>query len=194
MPSFPQTIQETIAEHTVAVARFEEACSETIAAMAQGCIDALESGGKVCFFGNGGSAADAQHYAAEFVVRFTRNRKGLPAISFTTDTSILTACANDFGYESVFARQIEALCEKNDVVVGISTSGSSANVVKALEFAQLQGISTFAFTGENGGGCGEAADLCLAVPSLVTARVQECHLIAGHLICDLVEAHFADSQ
>ncbi|MDF1850413.1 MAG: D-sedoheptulose 7-phosphate isomerase [Verrucomicrobiales bacterium] len=190
--SFSSVIQETIAEHTVTVARFEESCSSTIGEMAQRCIEALEAGGKVCFCGNGGSAADAQHFAAEFVVRFVRNRKGLPSIAFSTDTSILTACANDFGYEAVFARQVEAMCGPEDVVVGISTSGNSANVVKALEFAQSIGVTTFAFTGEQGGRCGDVADLCLAVPSPITARVQECHLIAGHLICDLVESHFAD--
>lgn len=188
--SFSSRIQETIAEHTVTVARFEEACSEVIGEMSQGCIDALESGGKVCFCGNGGSAADAQHFAAEFVVRFVKNRKGLPSIAFTTDSSILTACANDFGYEAVFARQVEAMCGPNDIVVGISTSGGSANVVKALEFAKSIGVTTFAFTGENAGRCGELSDLCLAVPSSITARIQECHLIAGHLICDLVETHF----
>lgn len=189
MSSLPK-IQETIAEHTVTVARFEESCSATIEEMAQRCIEALEGGGKVCFFGNGGSAADAQHFSTEFVVRFTRNRRGLPALAFTTDTSALTAAANDFGFEAVFARQVEALCGPDDIVVGISTSGGSANVVRALEFARDEGITTFAFTGENGGRCGEVADLALAVPSPVTARVQECHLIAGHILCDLVEAHY----
>lgn len=189
--SVSDLIQETIAEHTVTVARFEEACSATMEEMARQCITALEAGGKVCFCGNGGSAADAQHFAAEFVVRFTRNRRGLPSIAFTTDTSILTACANDFGYETVFARQVEAMCGPDDIVVGISTSGGSANVVRALEFAKSIGLTTFAFTGQTGGRCEEIADLCLSVPSSVTARAQECHLIAGHLICDLVEAHFA---
>ena len=192
--SIEKLIQETIAEHTVTVARFEEECSSVIEQMARGCIEALEAGGKVCFFGNGGSAADSQHLATEFVVRFTRNRKGLPAIAFTTDTSILTACANDFGYEMVFARQVEAMCGPDDIVIGISTSGGSANVVKALEFAKTMGVRSYAFTGESGGKCADSSDLCLAVPSPVTARVQECHLIAGHLICDIVEEHFADQQ
>lgn len=191
--SSSKLIRETIADHTVTVARFEEACSGVIAEMGQRCVDALRAGNKVCFFGNGGSAADAQHFAAEFVVRFTRNRKGLPSMAFTTDTSILTACANDFGYEAVFARQVEAMCTPGDIVVGISTSGNSENVVAGLKFARANGIATFAFTGENGGECGELADCLLAVPSPVTARVQECHLIAGHLICDLVEIAFADT-
>ncbi len=185
-------IEKTIAEHTVTVAAFQESCSEVIEKMAATCVEALRDGKKICFFGNGGSAADAQHFAAEFVVRFTRNRKGLPSLAFTTDTSVLTACANDFGFESVFARQVEALCIPGDVVVGISTSGNSPNVVKALEFAKESGITTFAFTGAGGGRCGEVADQLLAVPSGVTARVQECHLIAGHLICDLGEIAFED--
>ncbi|MDF1860155.1 MAG: D-sedoheptulose 7-phosphate isomerase [Verrucomicrobiales bacterium] len=192
--SSSKLIQETIADHTVTVTRFEEACSTVIAEMAEKCVEALKSGRKVCFFGNGGSAADSQHFAAEFVVRFRKNRKGLPALAFTTDTSILTACANDFGYDAVFARQVEALCVPGDIVVGISTSGSSRNVVAALEFAKDNGITAFAFTGESGGACGENADCLLAVPSPVTARVQECHLIAGHLICDLVEIAFADTK
>ena len=192
--SASELIQQTIADHTVTVARFEESCSETIAEMAQRCIDCIKAGGKVCFFGNGGSAADAQHFAAEFVVRFTRNRKGLPSLAFTTDTSVLTACANDFGYDAVFARQVEALCSPGDIVVGISTSGNSANVVKALQFAREASLTTFAFTGQESGRCREFADLLLDVPSPVTARVQECHLIAGHLICDLVELAFADTS
>lgn len=186
-----ELIQKTIAEHVVTVAAFEDSCAEVIREMAALCVKALGAGNKVCFFGNGGSAADAQHFAAELVVRFTRNRKGLPSLAFTTDSSVLTACANDFGFEFVFARQVEALCLHGDVVVGISTSGNSPNVVRGLEIAQASGITTFAFTGAGGGRCAEVADHLLAVPSEVTARVQECHLIAGHLLCDLVEVAFA---
>jgi D-sedoheptulose 7-phosphate isomerase len=187
-------IQDTFADHAATVARFQEQCSEVIAAMGEATVSSLRAGGKICFFGNGGSAADSQHLATEFVVRFTRNRRGLPSIAFTTDTSILTACANDFGFESVFARQVEALCRPGDIVVGISTSGNSANVVRGLAFARSEGIATFAFTGEKSGGCGENADFLLSVPSPVTARVQECHLIAGHLICDLAELAFAETR
>ncbi|MCB1092939.1 MAG: D-sedoheptulose 7-phosphate isomerase [Verrucomicrobiae bacterium] len=187
-----ETIESTIAEHLRVVEAFRTACAGTIEAIAEACLVSLRGGGKVCFFGNGGSAADAQHFAAEFVVRFVRNRRALPSIAFTTDTSILTACANDFGYEGVFARQVEALCRPGDVVVGISTSGTSANVVRGLEAARaIDGVVTVAFTGEKGARCAELADHALQVPSPVTARVQECHLIAGHLICDLVEAAFA---
>lgn len=192
--SAPELIQKTIAEHTVTVAKLEEECSGVIAEMAERTIDCLKKGGKICFFGNGGSAADSQHLATEFSVRFTRNRKGLAGLALTTDTSVLTACANDFGFETVFARQIEALCGPNDIVVGISTSGTSKNVVKALEFAKSEKVTAFAFTGESPGPCGDFSDLVLAVPSPVTARVQECHMIAGHLICDLVEIAFADEK
>lgn len=184
-------IQNTFVEHAATVARFREQCAGVIEAMAERTVMCLREGGKICFFGNGGSAADSQHLATEFVVRFFRNRRGLPSIAFTTDTSILTACANDFGFEAVFARQVEALCQPGDVVVGISTSGNSPNVARGLEFARSEGITTFAFTGEKGGACGSHADFLLPVPSSVTARVQECHLIAGHLICELAELAFA---
>lgn len=187
-------VDQTIAEHTVTVARFQDTCSDVIVEVAAKVTACLESGHKVCFFGNGGSAADAQHFAAELVVRFTENRRGLPSIAFSTDTSILTACANDFGFETVFARQVEALCEEGDLVVGISTSGNSANVVAGLEMARKRKLVTVAFTGEEGGQCKDLADHLLAVPSLVTARVQECHLIAGHLICDIAERAFAGTD
>jgi D-sedoheptulose 7-phosphate isomerase len=187
-----ETIESTLAEHQRVVEAFRAACSGTIAAVAEACVTAIRGGGKVCFFGNGGSAADAQHFAAEFVVRFVRNRRALPSLAFTTDTSVLTACANDFGYGDVFARQVEALCRPGDVVVGISTSGTSPNVVRGLEAARaIDGVITVAFTGQNGARCAELADHALQVPSAVTARVQECHLIAGHLICDLAEAALA---
>ncbi len=196
MPSFSpdhrQLIEQTIAEHAATVELFRDECSAVIAAMGERTIASLHAGGKICFFGNGGSAADAQHFSTEFVVRFSRNRRGLPALAFTTDTSTLTACANDFGFDKVFARQIEALCGPDDVAVGISTSGNSTNVVEALEYAKANGIASFAFTGQSGGKCAELADFALQVPSPVTARVQECHLIAGHLICDMAELAFAD--
>jgi len=186
-------IRETLEDHAATVARFQDRCSSVISEMAARTVACLRDGGKICFFGNGGSAADSQHFATEFTVRFTRNRRGLASLALTTDTSALTACANDFGFESVFARQIEALCRPGDIVVGISTSGNSANVVRGLEFARSEGIGTFAFTGEKAGRCSEFADLLLDVPSPVTARVQECHLIAGHLLCDLAELAFAST-
>jgi len=186
-------IRETLEDHQATVVRFRDQCLGVLGEMAARTVACLRSGGKICFFGNGGSAADSQHFATEFTVRFTRNRRGLASLAFTTDSSALTSCANDFGFEAVFARQVEALCRPGDLVVGISTSGNSANVVRGLEFARAEGIGTFAFTGQDGGRCAEFADLTLAVPSPVTARVQECHLIAGHLLCDLSERAFADT-
>lgn len=191
--SAASTIQSHLADHAAAVERFRAECADTVARMAAATLACLRDGKKICFFGNGGSAADSQHLAAEFVVRYTRNRGGLPSLAFSTDTSVLTACANDFGFERVFARQVEALCVPGDIAVGISTSGNSANVVAGLEEARKAGVTTFAFTGENAGQCGEHADLVLAVPSPVTARVQECHILAGHLLCEIVEAEM-DAQ
>lgn len=183
-------ILQTIEDHLVAVTALREQTA-VIGQLVGACTRAIEGGGKVCFFGNGGSAADAQHFAAELVVRYTRNRRPLAAIAFTTDTSILTAGANDFGYEGVFARQVEALCDARDVVVGISTSGTSANVVAGLKAAKAAGAFVVAFTGRQGGACADLADLAFCAPSDITARVQECHLLVGHILCDLVEAAFA---
>jgi D-sedoheptulose 7-phosphate isomerase len=152
-------------------------------------IESLEAGGKVLFFGNGGSAADAQHLAAEFVVRFRQNRRALAGIALTTDTSILTAGGNDFGFESIYARQVEALARPGDVVIGLSTSGNSANVLAGLEEAKKQKCFTVAFTALQGGRCAEVADLAFKAPSPTTARAQECHLLVGHILCDLIEEH-----
>lgn len=182
-----ELLTKTVADHKAAIEKFQDACGETLLEIADRTIEALRQGGKICFFGNGGSAADAQHFAAEFVVRFVREREAFAGMAFTTDTSILTACANDFTYDEVFARQVEGLCTEKDVVVGISTSGTSKNVVRGLEAARKMGATTVAFTGENGATCAEIADLTLAAPSPITARVQECHLLAGHILCDLAE-------
>ncbi len=149
--------------------------------------DCLKKDGKVMFFGNGGSASDSQHLAAEFVGRFKKERKPLPALALTVDTSILTSLANDYGYEVVFARQIEALGQKNDIAFGISTSGKAKNVACALKQAKKMGIFTIALTGGDGGELAKIADISLIVPSAVTARIQEAHITIGHIICDLVE-------
>jgi len=179
-------ITSHLAEHlaTVEKLRDQVAFVEDLARRTLACLDA---GGKVLFFGNGGSAADAQHLATEFVVRFRQNRRALPSLALHTDTSVMTACANDFGFETVYARQIEALANPGDVAVGISTSGNSANVVRALEAAKAKGCLTVAFTAEGGGECARIADLTFRAPSAVTARAQECHLLAGHILCDLIE-------
>jgi D-sedoheptulose 7-phosphate isomerase len=147
----------------------------------------IAAGGKLLLFGNGGSAADAQHAAAELVGRFQRERAALPAVALTTDTSVLTSLGNDYGFERVFARQIEALGRAGDVACGITTSGRSANVVAALEAAKARGLVTIALTGGDGGAVGRAAAIHVNVPSAVTARVQEVHRTLLHVICDLVE-------
>ena len=148
---------------------------------------AMLDGNKILWCGNGGSAADSQHMAAELVGRFLRERRGLPSIALTTNTSILTAIGNDYGYELVFRRQVEALCVPGDVVVGISTSGNSKNVCLALEKAREIGAYTVAFTGKNGGGLARVADETLQIPSSETPRIQEGHILCGHMLCDYIE-------
>jgi len=155
---------------------------------AMACITALRAGRKLMICGNGGSAADAQHWAGELVSRFHYDRPGLPAIALTTDTSILTAIGNDYGYERVFARQVEALGRKGDVLYGISTSGNSPNVVAALEAARAQGLVTIGFTGQGGGKMLALCDICIRIPSDSTPRIQEGHEVLGHAICGMIEA------
>ena len=150
-------------------------------------IEALGRGGKILLFGNGGSAADAQHVASEFVGRFQRERAALAALALTTDTSILTSVGNDYSYDRVFVRQIEALGRPGDVAFGITTSGRSPNVLAALEFARTAGLQTVALTGGDGGAVGRAAAVHVNVPSASTARVQEVHRTLLHVICDIVE-------
>ena len=148
---------------------------------------ALAGGHKVMFCGNGGSAADSQHLAAEFVGRFQKERKGLPAIALTVDTSILTAVANDYGYDTVFARQVQALGTPGDVLIGISTSGNSKNVLLAIEEAKAKGIICIGMTAEGGGKMADVCNICLAVPTKVTARAQEMHILMGHILCEMVD-------
>jgi D-sedoheptulose 7-phosphate isomerase len=150
-------------------------------------IACLKKKGKVILFGNGGSASDAQHIAAELVGRFQKDRIALAGIAITTNTSILTALANDYGYEAVFAKQIEALGQKDDVAIGISTSGKAKNVAAAIKQAKKMGIKTIALTGGDGGELARLADVSLIVPSKVTARIQEAHITIGHVVCELIE-------
>ena len=157
-------------------------------AAAQAIREALEHGGKLLVFGNGGSAADAQHFAAELVGRFMKERAALAAIALTTDTSVMTSVANDYSFEHVFVRQIEALGRPGDVAFGISTSGESRNVISALESARERGLKTIALTGRDGGHAGRAADLHVNVPDQNTARVQEVHRTILHVMCELIEA------
>lgn len=151
----------------------------------QACV---KNGGKILLMGNGGSASDSQHIAAEIVGRFKKERKGMPAIALTTDSSILTSVANDLGYENIFARQIEALCSPKDLVIGITTSGNSANVVNAMQAAKEMGAMTIGLTGGSGGQLTDICDHNVVIPSNVTARIQEAHIFVGHCLCEILES------
>ena len=178
---------EAIIEQSIEQHRKLYACADQIAEAADLMIEALRQGGKVMFAGNGGSAADAQHLAAELVNRFLLNRRPLAGLALTTDTSNLTSIANDFSYEEIFSKQVEALGKPGDVFFGISTSGSSANIVRAVEAAKALGVTTIALTGSKGRLQADC-DLCIAVPGDYTPRVQECHILIGHTLCELIES------
>ena len=167
--------------------KLADEAAELIAHMAVRVASRLRAGNKLIIFGNGGSAADAQHIAAEFVGRYTVERKALPAIALTTDTSALTAIGNDYGFEHIFSRQIRALAKRGDVALGISTSGESRNVVHGLAVARELGLVTLGFTGNKGGKVRSRVDLCLCVPSSSTPRVQEAHILVGHILTGIVE-------
>ena len=160
---------------------------DAVAHMAVEMTEALKRGNKLIFFGNGGSAADSQHIAAEFIGRFQKERKSLPAIALTTDSSILTALGNDYGFDVVFARQLEGLGQKGDIAVAISTSGNSKNVIEAVKQAKKMGIKTLAFTGGSGGKLAALCDLNFIVASDVIARIQESHICFFHILCEIVE-------
>lgn len=160
---------------------------DLVQAVCSRAIDVYKSGNKTLIAGNGGSAADAQHIAGEFVSRFYFDRPGLASIALTTDTSILTAIGNDYGYERLFARQIQANGVPGDMFIGISTSGNSANIVRALEESKSKGLITIGLTGEAGGKMEELCDYCIKVPSNETPRIQESHILIGHIICATVE-------
>src|SRR5437762_744239 len=162
-------------------------CSTAIFEAAGLIIMCLRSGGKLLFFGNGGSAADAQHLAAEFVGRFQIERQALPAIALTTDSSILTAVGNDYGSDQIFARQVQALGRPGDVAIGISTSGNSRNVTGAIKQASKRDLKTIGLTGKDGGSLAKCVDISITVASTNVARVQECHITIGHILCELVE-------
>ena len=156
------------------------------------CINSLKNGGKILIFGNGGSAADAQHIAAELVGRYKVERKGLPAIALTTDTSALTSIGNDYGYNHVFDRQVEALANTGDIVIGISTGGSSGNVISGLQTAKQLGCKLIGFSGRDGGEMNTLCDVNLVVPADDTPRIQEMHIVIGHTICHLIDLEFKD--
>lgn len=181
-------IKERITDHIkVMEAVANSGLVDQLAIVAEQVKAALAKGRKVLFCGNGGSAADSQHLAAEFVGRFQKERCGLPALALTVDTSILTAVGNDYGYDKVFSRQVEALGQSGDVLIGISTSGNSGNVVAALELAKAKGMYTVGMTAAGGGKMATLCDQCLVVPAKVTARAQEVHILLGHILCELVD-------
>ena len=167
---------------------------ESIFEISQLMIDCLKKDGKVIVFGNGGSASDSQHIAAELVGRFKKDRSALAGIALTTNTSILTSLANDYGYDVVFARQVEALGKKNDVVLGISTSGKAKNVALGIKQAKKMGIKTVALSGGDGGEIVKLADVSLLVPSRITARIQEAHITIAHIICEMIEQELCKEQ
>jgi len=181
-------VVKTVFEEAIAVhERMRDLDHGAIVEAAAAIRAAMAAGGKLLIFGNGGSAADAQHFATELVVRFERRRAPFAALALSTDTSVLTAAANDFGYDRIFARQVEALGRPGDVVLGISTSGESANVLRGIEAATALGLRTIALTGRNGGALGAAAAIHINVPDASTARVQEVHMTVIHAVCALVE-------
>ncbi len=180
-------IYKRIDEHFMAINYLRENLIDGIYEAAQICADALKNGKKVLLCGNGGSAADSQHIAAEFVGRFQIERKAMPAIALTTDTSILSAIANDYGFENVFSRQVEALGVSGDVLIGISTSGNSENVLRAITVAKDMGLKTISLTGKDGGKIALTTDVSLNIADNVTARVQEAHILIGHIICELTD-------
>lgn len=182
-----EIIQKRFKEHTEVKNRFLKENLSGILEAVKLISHCFEMGNKLFLFGNGGSAAEAQHLAAEFVNRYVMDRPPLPAIALTTDTSILTSISNDFSFQEVFAKQLKALGGEGDVAVGISTSGTSPNILKAFEVAREMGMKTIALTGNDGGSIGKIADISLIVPSSSTPRIQEVHLLVGHILCELVE-------
>ncbi|MFH1626457.1 MAG: D-sedoheptulose 7-phosphate isomerase [Pseudomonadota bacterium] len=174
--------------------RFVKENVDRIISVVEVITNAIKQGNKIVFFGNGGSAADAQHIAAEFVNRFLIERPPLPALALTTDTSIITSIGNDVDFSDIFSRQIRALCTKGDVAMGFSTSGNSLNIIKAFHVAKEIGIKTIAITGKGGGKVAEMADHSLSVDSNLTPRIQEVHITIGHVICELVESLLFDKK
>jgi D-sedoheptulose 7-phosphate isomerase len=182
-----ESVKLQLAEHTALIRKIEDTLTDKIVASVSLLAEALGAGNKLLVMGNGGSAADAQHFAAEIIGRFKLERPALPAIALTTDSSILTAIGNDYGFDKVFSRQVEGLGMPGDVVFGISTSGNSPNVRAALEKARERGCRTVALLGRDGGMIKAAADIALIVPSADTPRIQEGHVTIIHIICDLLE-------
>jgi D-sedoheptulose 7-phosphate isomerase len=183
------TIKKEFNQH-IETAKLLHNLTDVVADSAQMCIDSLKDGGKIILFGNGGSAADAQHLAAELVGRYKVERKGLAAIALNTDTSAITSIGNDFGYDYIFERQVQALANSKDVIVGISTSGNSLNVINGLKMASSLECNTIGLTGQDGGEMNKICNINLAVPSEDTPRIQEMHILIGHTICHLIDQEF----
>jgi len=182
-----ENLSAALTEHQNVMSKLN-ALLPQIAAVADEMRACLKRGGKILLMGNGGSAADSQHIAAEIVGRFKKERRGLPSIALTTDTSILTSVGNDYGFEFIFSRQVEALCTPLDLVIGLTTSGNSPNVVRAIETAKEIGATTVGMTGGTGGKLAALCDFCLIMPSSDTPRIQEAHIFVGHSLCELLEA------
>jgi D-sedoheptulose 7-phosphate isomerase len=174
-------------EHTKVLAATRQVLAKPYQSLVNICVNSIRQGGKIMFFGNGGSAADSQHLATELTIRYSKNRLPIASIALSTDNSAITACANDLSYEDIFSRQIAALGKGGDVSIGISTSGNSENVVRALEMSKKMNITPAAFGGKDGGKMFGLADPYLIVPSNTTARIQEMHILVGHLLCDGLE-------
>jgi len=186
-------IKQIIESHKKNVAELEASSIDTLAAAARKIVEVLRQDGRIYICGNGGSAADAQHIAAELVGRFARQRQALPAVALTTNTSVITSISNDYSYESVFVRQVEALVKKGDILWAISTSGTSPNIIAAAEVAKKKNACVLAFTGKKNTKLEQMADICFCANDESTARSQEIHQLGYHIICDLVERSFTDS-
>ncbi|MFS3136714.1 SIS domain-containing protein [Gluconacetobacter sacchari] len=190
MSDIPSSHHQTVAAYVGQAQAVISAITSLAAPIGQAAdlwIESLRTGGKILFCGNGGSAADAQHLAAELLGRFLTDREPMPALSLTVDTSSLTAISNDFGYETVFSRQLKGIGRQGDVLVGLSTSGNSRNVVNAFALARTMGVRTVGLTGQHGGAMAELSDILIAVPDARTNHIQEAHITIGHLICAIVE-------
>jgi len=187
MSAHMEEIRRQLAESARVKQSFSDALVARIAEFAMRSAAAIRTGGKLVFFGNGGSAADAQHLAAELVVRLRTERPGLPALALTTNTSVLTAAGNDYGFERIFSRQIESLVGPHDIVVALSTSGTSPNIIKAVEMGRARGALLVALTGETGGALAGKVDILIDVPSRDPQRIQESHITIGHIVCSLIE-------
>lgn len=179
--------QEEHTSHLDAVSKTFTGLQSEFESLLKACTTCIRNGGKILFFGNGGSASDAQHLATELTVRFVKDRKPIPAIALTTDTSALTAIGNDYGFDHLFARQLDALGNKGDIAIGISTSGNSPNVLNALQIAREKNLVTVALSGRDGGKMKDLCDINLIVPSDTTARIQEMHITLGHMLCGAIE-------